>query len=416
MKNISKKTLFIAGGAILLLALIGFYYGLPAYTKYRMQKMPHLRVVLEMNIPRFLENMTKKRDEVYNSTMEEVSQELRMNSSRNVFDVLRQKFSEKQILLNRYYGRIHDSDDFIISDLKAMTAEALDRSREIISDRLDQYGVFEPSIRKQNSRRLVVLLPLKSPDKAAEEEIEQLLKMHAILEFRLVKDPDFTISVMQKIDNALAGSVGEDVSNADMTLATDTLQKEMTAEEFAREHPFFSIARINPQGQTADAYILDVEREKLEQMLNHPEVINSIPDNVEFVFSVKTFTPENEYKFYTLYLVNKEPELTGSVITNAEANIDPITSTPVVIIEMNSQGTIEWARITGANVGKRIAIMLDGVVFTAPSVRGKIPGGRSQIEGMESIDEAKLLEIVLKAGALPAPFEIISKEIIEAGK
>ncbi len=115
---------------------------------------------------------------------------------------------------------------------------------------------------------------------------------------------------------------------------------------------------------------------------------------------------------YMLYLVNKTPELTGGVVTNAQANIDPNTSAPIVNMEMNSEGATDWARITGANIGKRIAIMLDGVVFSAPNVKGKIPGGRSQIEGMENLDEAKLLEIVLKAGALPAPVDAIEQRIV----
>ena len=97
-----------------------------------------------------------------------------------------------------------------------------------------------------------------------------------------------------------------------------------------------------------------------------------------------------------MYMVNKAPELTGGVITDAVATIDPNSSAPIVNMTMNSEGATEWARITGANVGKRIAIMLDGVVFSAPSVRNKIPGGRSQIEGMGDLNEAKLLEIVLK--------------------
>jgi preprotein translocase subunit SecD len=81
-------------------------------------------------------------------------------------------------------------------------------------------------------------------------------------------------------------------------------------------------------------------------------------------------------------------------------------------MEMNSEGATEWARITGANVGKRIAIMLDGVAFSAPVVRNKITGGRSQIEGMANMEEAKLLEIVLKAGALPAPVDIIEERTV----
>ena len=113
-----------------------------------------------------------------------------------------------------------------------------------------------------------------------------------------------------------------------------------------------------------------------------------------------------------MYLVNKEPELTGGVITDANANIDPNTSAPIVTMTMNSEGATEWARITGANVNKRIAIMLDGGIFSAPVVKGKIPSGRSQIEGMADLNEAKLLEIVLKAGALPAPVDIIEERTV----
>jgi preprotein translocase subunit SecD len=111
-------------------------------------------------------------------------------------------------------------------------------------------------------------------------------------------------------------------------------------------------------------------------------------------------------------MVNKRPELTGGVITDAESNINPQTTAPIVTMQMNSEGAREWARITGSNVGKRCAIVLDGVVYSAPNINGKIPSGNSQIEGIPSLEEAKLLEIVLKAGALPAPIDIIEERTV----
>jgi preprotein translocase subunit SecD len=137
-----------------------------------------------------------------------------------------------------------------------------------------------------------------------------------------------------------------------------------------------------------------------------------IPNNVEFKFQARSQGDAEGNQFFVMYLVNKEPELTGGVITDATANIDPSTSAPIVSMTMNSEGATEWARITGANVNKRIAIMLDGGIFSAPVVKGKIPGGRSQIEGMADLNEAKLLEIVLKAGALPAPVDIIEERSV----
>ncbi len=99
-------------------------------------------------------------------------------------------------------------------------------------------------------------------------------------------------------------------------------------------------------------------------------------------------------------------------MVGARATIDPDYNMPIVNMEMNAEGSRDWARITGANVGKYIAILLDGVVYTAPVVRTKIVGGRSRIEGMENVEEAKLIEIVLKAGALPAPVEIIEQRTV----
>ena len=115
-----------------------------------------------------------------------------------------------------------------------------------------------------------------------------------------------------------------------------------------------------------------------------------------------------------MYAVKRTSELTGSVVVNAQSSVDPEDSRPVVNMEMNSEGAREWARITGANIGKRIAIALDKGVFSAPVVQGKIPGGHSRISGMENANEARLLEIVLKAGALPAPVSIIEQRSVGA--
>jgi preprotein translocase subunit SecD len=294
---------------------------------------------------------------------------------------------------------------------------------EIIRNRVDQYGVSEPSIQRQGSRRIIVELP----GIAREEEAKKLLQGTALLEFRIVRDPDFTFPIMQKIDEVLAGKLIDSVkvdsldneiaetTPADTSIAesdTTTPESEMTEEEFRKEHPFFSIALLDPQGRSADAYVKSEDKNRLELILNRPDVQKVIPNNVEFKFKARPDIDAEGNEFYVMFLVNKEPELTGGVITDANANIDPNTSTPIVSMTMNSEGATEWARVTGANVNKRIAIMLDGAIFSAPVVKGKIPGGRSQIEGMADLQEAKLLEIVLKAGALPAPVDIIEERTV----
>jgi SecD/SecF fusion protein len=383
-----------------------------------------MRVVLEVNTAKLLEKLAKNPDETFRSVMKEAEKEA-ATTDESVVDIMGRRFQQRGIRLSRYFGNIRQDDATILSDLKKDADDAVTRAIEIIRNRVDQYGVSEPSIQRQGTRRIIVELP----GVAREEEAKQLLQGTALLEFRLLKDPDLTFSIMQKIDKVLAGKPLEDTTAVDTAkgettasndtsasdtgiAANDTSKKQLSEEEFAKEHPFFSIAMIDPQGRTADAYVKADERNRLELILNRPDVQKVIPDNVEFVFSAKPITYQDGQAIYQLYCVNKKPELTGGVITDARATIDPNTSQPVVEMEMNSEGAAEWARITGANVNHRIAIILDGLVYSAPNVRSKITGGRSQIEGIGNMDEAKLLEIVLKAGALPAPVDIIEERTV----
>lgn len=381
-----------------------------------------MRVVLEVNTGKLLEKIAVNPDATFKKVLTEAELESQ-KTDESVVDLVGKKFKERQIRLSRYFGSVRQEDAEILTELKKSSEDAVNRAMEIIRNRVDQYGVSEPSISRQGSRRIIVELP----GVAKEEEAKQLLQGTALLEFRLVKDAEFTFPIMERIDNVLAkrsqsgvkDSLGNDIAEADTSKSKDTVAnkdttKQLTEEEFKEQHPFFSAAVINTQSKYAyaDAYVSKDDRSKIEYWFSLPEVQKVIPDNVEFVFSAKPFTAQDGRHIYIMYLVNKKPELTGGVVTNAQANIDPNTSAPIVNMEMNSEGATDWARITGANVGKRIAIMLDGVVFTAPNVKGKIPGGHSQIEGSESIEEAKLLEIVLKAGALPAPVDIIEERIV----
>ena len=377
-----------------------------------------MRVVLEVNTGQLVEKLAKDPDDVFKKTLAEAQKEAEL-SDEPVVDIIGRKLIEKGIRLSRYFGSVRQTDDEILKSLKEDAEDAVTRAMEIIRNRVDQYGVSEPSIQRQGSRRIIVELP----GVAREEEAKQLLQGTALLEFRLLKDPQLAYSIMQKIDNILAGksavdstseTKGENEVASDTTNPADTTapEEQLSEEEFKKQHPFFSVALLDPQGRSADAYVYAQDRNKLELMLKRPDVQKVIPNNVDFVFSAKPEKSPDGREYYKLYTVNKEPELTGGVITDAVATIDPNTSGAVVNMTMNSEGATEWARITGANIGKRIAIILDGVAYNAPVVKGKIPGGRSVIEGMENLQEAKLLEIVLKAGALPAPVDIIEERTV----
>ncbi|MCF8355331.1 MAG: protein translocase subunit SecD, partial [Melioribacteraceae bacterium] len=370
-------------------------------------------LVMEVNTAKLLERLVKDPDPVFFETLNEAAKES-SEGDANVVSVLAAKLQEKGVRLSRYFGSIREDDSEIISRLEEQESDAVTRAIEIISNRVNQYGVSEPSIQKQGSRRIIVELP----GVAKEEEAKRLLQGRALLEFKIVKDPDFTIPIMNKIDEVLAGtSVLEDSSEVeeDSSLIAEndtTATEDLTQEEFAEQHPFYSVALINPQSEVADAFVRESDKAKLENYLQRPEVKKIIPDNVEFVFSAKAEPVQEGENVYRMILVNKTPELTGGVITDAVSTIDPQTTAPIVTFEMDAEGSREWARITGSNAGKRLAIVLDGMFYSAPNIRGKITGGRSQIEGIPDLDEAKLLEIVLKAGALPAPIDIIEERTV----
>jgi SecD/SecF fusion protein len=372
-----------------------------------------MRVVLEVNVLKLIEGLGKNKDEVYTRTMNDVREEVKRSEESPVI-IMRRKFEQQQIRMSRYFGSLRDDNDKVAAMLEDESKKAIDRAIEIVGNRVDQYGVSEPSIQKLGGSRINVELPGVSK----EAEVRQLLQGTALLEFKLLKDPEIAYRVMESVDRTLAASAATDSTDTSAVAAAlgdttkiTTPDGEMSPEQFARKHPFFTVALVNRQ-YPGEAMVAEENREKIRRWLERPDVMRTIPDDMQFVWSAKPRILEGGKKFFTLFPVKATPELTGGVIVNARATLDPGFNQPIVTMEMNSDGARDWARITGANINKRIAIVLDNAVFSAPVVRGKIPNGSSQIEGMDNLEEARLLEIVLKAGALPAPVDIIEQRSV----
>ncbi|MDX1701052.1 MAG: protein translocase subunit SecD, partial [Melioribacteraceae bacterium] len=311
-------------------------------------------LVMEVNTAKLLERLAKDPDQQFKDILAETVEEAKV-SDQDVVSILTSKLGEQNIRLSRYFGSIRQEDSEIIDNLQEQESDAVTRAIEIINNRVNQYGVSEPSIQKQGARRIVVELP----GIAKKEEAKNLLKGRAMLEFKLVKDPDFTFPIMNKVDEVLAQSMG--IDTAETTPEDSLLATDQTEEEIARQHPFFAVARLLSQN-SADAVVMEEDRDLLDSYLNRPEVKKVIPDNVEFLYSAKVEIVQEGINYYRLYLVNKTPELTGGVIVDAQANISPQTTEPIVNMQMNSEGAREWARITGSNINKRCAIVLDGFV------------------------------------------------------
>jgi SecD/SecF fusion protein len=198
-----------------------------------------------------------------------------------------------------------------------------------------------------------------------------------------------------------------DSAKADSTKTDTTVSAQDTA---LASHPF--VALFVGSDRSGDAVAAEENKARIDRILRREDVLRVIPGDLTFQWSAKPITGQDGKKYFTLFAVEKSPELTGGVITDARGQPDPEDGMPIVTMDMNSDGSREWARITGANIGKRCAVVLDGVIYSAPVIQTKIPNGKSRITGMANMDEAKLLEIVLKAGALPAPVDIAEQRSV----
>ncbi|MEO5929907.1 MAG: protein translocase subunit SecD [Candidatus Kapaibacterium sp.] len=246
-------------------------------------------------------------------------------------------------------------------------------------------------------------------------------------------------STKTKKDSALAKI---DSTKVDSTKKPDTSKKgsdstpKMTEAEYLKAHPFtiFLIRgtglKVNEDAEVQDAgvvfqmkesevpkgeYFLSTSKDAVDRMkalLARPEVKAILPDDRIIAFSAHAESGDPVKGPFGIYILEKDPQLTGEVISDATANFDPQTGKPSVSMSMTRDGADKWADITGRNIKKRIAIVLDSSVYSAPTVQGKIPGGSSAISGSSDIKEASLLAVVLKSGALKAPVKIIQGQLV----
>jgi SecD/SecF fusion protein len=444
-------------------------------------------VTLEVDVLKMIEESAQRDaiDDIFQEVLEKTRKDAQ-TSDEDIVDIFKRNFDQiarpKRKFLSDYFdfgGEALATEDKIIEKLKENAKESIDQALQVIRQRVDKYGISEPTIQKIGQRRIL----LELPGVTNETEMRQLLQTTARLEFKLVRNDENLVAAFYKIDeylkkekqisknNQTLPSIPSDTSikekqlvsadtskteSSDTTLATkgtdttkagenaDTtdpykgLSQEEKSRRYLEDHPFTTLFITNfmppngertqyqrdvrfynasqvPKGEYSFEIFQDVWN-KFEAILKRKEVRALLPYDVEILPSAK---PEiikdnkgKEYKILSFYGLKRDPELTGEVITDAVATYDPTTNQPIVTMSMNSDGAEKWAKITGANIKKRIAIVLDNLVYSAPVVQQKIVGGNSQISGMSSPEEAKLLKIVLKAGALKAPVQIVEERIV----
>jgi preprotein translocase subunit SecD len=319
---------------------------------------------------------------------------------------------ETNLRLIRYYSNYGTKISDILLALRQEADDAVDRALQIIRNRVDEFGVSEPNIQRTSGRRIIVeLAGIKDPEQA-----RNLIQNTALLEFNLLQDMTVSRDVMLKIDDALLKSgVSPDLLAESDTVSTtpammDTTEAALSAilggqdtvasladqgvtvsEEILEEHPFTGYV----QSTGRDLVVPAKYRYAVESLLEQPEVQATIPNDGVFLWGNRAEPIPGlgtSEAFYTLYYLYREPGLTGGVITQAKANIGAMggsaANQPVVNVSMNNEGSRTWARLSGANIGKRVAIVLDKNVFLAPVFRSKIPDGQTVIEGMESCHRA----------------------------
>ncbi len=393
-------------------------------------------IVLEADIPTLVKNLATNRNDKFEQVFNAASEKYKSNQNLEFFAIFRNEITTKGLKAVRYYHEYGSNLEDIILALEKETEDAINRVLEILQNRIDQFGVSEPTIQKQGDYRILVeLAGIQDSDRA-----RALLQSTALLEFFLVKNSAVTNEIVIQLDNILQKSVSDDefavlnADNKDITTKeineksddgvttvdeifgeTESVQEDSLAQkpDILSESPLQSLIESIPGDMAVNARNMYA----LNKLLSKEEVQLKLKSSSgQFLFSNDSETIAGSGEYFRLYYIENKPELTGGVVEKAKANLGSLgggnAGQPVVSLDMNSEGAKTWSRVTGANIGERIAIVLDGKVHMAPNIREKIPGGRTQIEGFADMNEAKDIAIILRAGALPAPVNIIEERTV----
>ena len=417
--------------------------------------MGGMRLTMEVNLYKLVENLATHKDDEFYGVLNSTNDLVR-TTNEDFFDIFERLANESNLNLNRYFRSEARGRKDVIDYLKEERERAVTITVQKLRNRVDQFGVSEPGIQPQGRKRINIELPGLQNVSLARE----LIGKTAVLEFKLLKDQEIFKQVIEGIDRILvakrdklpldsllttpldttvavadtAGAAQDTVTSKpsedkevniadlfgaktqDTTTAEEDADRNVIADQnIFGEKPFSAMLR-NLLDYGGEVGVYEENYNAVRKILEMDEIQNIVPRDAEFLWSFKPETYENQ-SAYELYLVKKDAELTGEVIVDARESInqsmDPTKSgKPEVSMVMNRNGARAWSRITGANINKKIAIVLDDKVYSAPVVQVKIRDGYSSITGIGNMDEAKLLAVVLRAGALPADTEIIEERTV----
>ena len=417
-----------------------------------------MNVVLELNVADVIRSLSNNnQDENFNKALEQAYAN-QATSQKDFIDLFAEEYKklDNGARLSAIFSTFElkdkitpqSTDAQVIAVLKEELKSAIDNSFNVLRTRIDRFGVVSPNIQRlETAGRILVELPgVKEP-----ERVRKLLQGSANLEFwetynlpeiyqQLVAADNMLATVLNSDDataetaeetevaaEATENAAAEATNDAESLLAKigedkPEAQAAKSMEEFAKQHPLFALLQINQyNGQLASGPVVGIADKKdiakINEYLNMKQVKDILPRNLSLKWGVKAIDEKEQYFYlYAIKMTNRDgtPALGGDVVTDANADFvqQAGRSEQQVSMTMNAEGAKAWARLTKENIGKAVAIVLDDMVYSAPNVQVEITGGRSQITGHFTPEEAKDLANVLKSGKMAASVSIVQEDVV----
>lgn len=415
-----------------------------------------MNVILEISVPDVIDVLADhKADAAYRKSMDEAKKE--EETSQKDFLSLFIKAYQKNapghrlaeiFATQQLKGKVstQSTDEEVEAALRTEIQSAIDNSFNVVRNRIDKFGVVQPNIQKlegQQGRIMVEMPGIREP-----ERVRKLLQGSANLEFWETFNASEVIPYLTQLDQRLANGGQEEVAdttkqevadsaataqadtkaqpkfqikkeetNAAAAAAADKQSTDKQMAEAKKLHPLFAVLQpTSGQSLSLVAYANARDTAYINSLIYSPEAKRIIPSDCRLLWSAKPadgIQAKNIYELHALKVTttNGRAPLEGDVIVDAKDEFDNF-GRPCVSMQMNSEGARLWAQLTKANVGKAVAIVLDGVVYSAPRVNSEIDGGNSQISGNFTIEDTKDLANTLKSGRMPAPARIVQEEVV----
>ncbi|WP_263787171.1 protein translocase subunit SecD [Salinibacter grassmerensis] len=409
-----------------------------------------MHVTLEVEVGNLLDQLAVNKDEAFQQTLRAAEQRAE-EENVSVVEAFVEEFEAENPdgRLSRYFRNQGEditrrsSNDEVLEYLQSQADAAVQNGIQVVRNRVNQYGVTEPSIQRQGDERIVVELPGVSE----RERVRDLLESASQLTFHLMANPQQLGESVQRIieyyeptaEDSARIAEAQAADTAAMEASTDTSEVTQGTEiaaasgqeasggqqgtaltepgEGVQTGPQNSLlAAMQPmpgQDQPVIGRAFASDTSRVNELLQDPSVQKMMPPGVEPMWTASpVLTTEDGREAFHLLAVRAEPELTGEVVTEASVQFDRQTNDPKVSITMNSDGARRWDRITAANIGNRVSIVLDDVVYSSPNIQSRISGGRTEITGLDSRQEASDIVTVLQSGRLQTDLNIISERTV----